>query len=446
MHVRALIIVFIGTLAAISCKRDIADGVIAHRATGGDTLVAVTLQSPQFMKRIGANNGDDMHGTLVKAFAADRGIPIKILYTASTESIYYYINNGVCSLAAFDIVPEDEYHPCGDTLMSSINLICLRDKAKYKNTTDLDSAEIYYLDRHQRARLEALRDETGQMFVCKPFAGSLDEAIGEVIDGSIECITSYDFIAYQYLYQYPELDVSVCISLPSYMSWCTSDDSLATEINEWFKHQRWRATRTEDFYRWYAYSSKHDFRYVSRQYGIISPYDNLFKKYARQINWDWRLLAALSYCESNFDPEQVSPAGAAGLMQLMPVTAKAHGYKPEDLRMTEYNLKIATSYIKTLQRYFSAIRDSGERNKFIIAAYNSGIGHIGDAMALAKKYGANAASWDDVCRYLMLKNDAKYYDDPVCKHGRFNGNETSSLIKKVFETYYFYCNSYISKN
>ena len=167
MHVRALIIVFIGTLAAISCKRDIADGVIAHRATGGDTLVAVTLQSPQFMKRIGANNGDDMHGTLVKAFAADRGIPIKILYTASTESIYHYINNGVCSLAAFDIVPEDGYHPCGDTLMSSINLISLRDKTKYKNTTDLDSAEIYYFDRHQRARLEALRDETGLQAFCR---------------------------------------------------------------------------------------------------------------------------------------------------------------------------------------------------------------------------------------------------------------------------------------
>ena len=57
---------------------------------------------------------------------------------------------------------------------------------------------------------------------------------------------------------------------------------------------------------------------LSLKEGKISHYDNLFKKYAQEIGWDWRLLASLAYTESNFDTTAVSWAGAKGLMQLMP--------------------------------------------------------------------------------------------------------------------------------
>ena len=57
----------------------------------------------------------------------------------------------------------------------------------------------------------------------------------------------------------------------------------------------------------------------------ISHYDDLFRKYAKEIGWDWRLLASLAYTESNFNPNVVSWAGAKGLMQLMPATAHAMG-------------------------------------------------------------------------------------------------------------------------
>lgn len=65
---------------------------------------------------------------------------------------------------------------------------------------------------------------------------------------------------------------------------------------------------------------------LSLKEGKISHYDNLFKKYAQEIGWDWRLLASLAYTESNFDTTAVSWAGAKGLMQLMPATARAMGF------------------------------------------------------------------------------------------------------------------------
>ena len=58
---------------------------------------------------------------------------------------------------------------------------------------------------------------------------------------------------------------------------------------------------------------------LSLKEGKISHYDHLFKKYSKDIGWDWRMLASLAYTESNFDTTAVSWAGAKGLMQLMPL-------------------------------------------------------------------------------------------------------------------------------
>jgi membrane-bound lytic murein transglycosylase F len=59
--------------------------------------------------------------------------------------------------------------------------------------------------------------------------------------------------------------------------------------------------------------------------GLISYYDNLFMRYAPSSGMDWRLLAAIAYNESAFNPNATSPMGAMGLMQLMPSTARQYG-------------------------------------------------------------------------------------------------------------------------
>jgi membrane-bound lytic murein transglycosylase F len=59
--------------------------------------------------------------------------------------------------------------------------------------------------------------------------------------------------------------------------------------------------------------------------GRISPYDDLIRKYSEEIGWDWRLLASMIYQESRFLPDAQSWAGADGLMQLMPNTARRFG-------------------------------------------------------------------------------------------------------------------------
>ena len=77
-----------------------------------------------------------------------------------------------------------------------------------------------------------------------------------------------------------------------------------------------------------------------------------------------------------------------------------------------------------------------ERPYFVLAAYNSGIGHIQDAMALAGKYGKDKHVWkDNVEKYLMLKSHEEYFNDSVCKFGYFRGVETYDLVKETIERF-----------
>ena len=129
-----------------------------------------------------------------------------------------------------------------------------------------------------------------------------------------------------------------------------------------------------------------------------------------QCHFCWSLdrsrIAAQAFVESGFDVEQVSWAGARGLMQLMPGTAKAFGCPTERIRDPELNVKAAVRCLRELDSSLARkVPQRTERLKFVLAAYNSGIAHILDAMALAGKYGMDPTRWDgNVRRALMLKS------------------------------------------
>lgn len=168
--------------------------------------------------------------------------------------------------------------------------------------------------------------------------------------------------------------------------------------------------------------------------GIISDYDNLFKRNAHTIMWDWRLLAAQAYQESAFDPNATSWAGAQGLLQLMPGTAKdmnvANPYNPEE------NVRGAVQYLKHVNNSFSDIDDQNERIKFMLAAYNCGTLHVKDAQALAVKYGKNPRIWTaNVDQYVKALSEPRYYRDPVVKNGYCRGNEPYNYVIQIMSRY-----------
>ena len=119
----------------------------------------------------------------------------------------------------------------------------------------------------------------------------------------------------------------------------------------------------------------------------------------------------------------------------MPRTAKSLGLTSEDRMNPDLSIGAAVELLDRLDNIFRKIGSNSERMKFILAAYNGGNGHINDAQALALKYGANPYIWEgNVKKYLELKSNPEYYNDPVCKSGYFRGGETVKYVDNVLST------------
>lgn len=176
----------------------------------------------------------------------------------------------------------------------------------------------------------------------------------------------------------------------------------------------------------------------SRANGIVSNYDQLFLQASRICGWDWKLLASMCYQESGFDPNAVSWAGARGLMQIMPSTARGIGVEPNMLFDPQVNMKLSARLIKQLDGKFKNVINPNERKKFVLASYNGGIGHVVDAMNLARKHGYNPYLWSDVSTFLLRLSQPSFYKDPVVKCGYMVGTETYNYVNSIMERWQGY--------
>ena len=170
----------------------------------------------------------------------------------------------------------------------------------------------------------------------------------------------------------------------------------------------------------------------------VSPYDDLFRKYAAELGWDWRMLAAVVYQESKFSICSRSHRGASGLMQVMPQTAAY--YNITDLTDPQQNLIAGTSHLKRLHNlYRDCDMTPEEKIKFTLAAYNAGEGRIKDCRNLAKARHLNENSWSDIVKVIPTMSDDRILSDENVKLGKFKGTETMAYVDNVMALYEAIC-------
>jgi membrane-bound lytic murein transglycosylase F len=271
---------------------------------------------------------------------------------------------------------------------------------------------------------------------------TVEDLIGMVYSGEIKyTLCDYDVAQLNRTY-YPRLNLALKVSHPQRSSWVVNGASprLAEVLNEWFSRYKTRPRYKAIMKRYFEISKQSGnelFPVLSNNQ--ISPYDSLFKKYAKKIDWDWRLLASIAYQESKFDTLSSSWVGASGLMGLMPRTALAYGLEPEFLSNPDGNIHASVKYIQALKKIFSRCSDEEEKKKLILASYNAGHGHVFDAQALARKLGKDPYIWNDnVEECLKLKRFPEYYNDSVCKYGYFRATETVNYVKNVVGRWEYY--------
>jgi membrane-bound lytic murein transglycosylase F len=294
-------------------------------------------------------------------------------------------------------------------------------------------------------RLMSLSNEIGGNIVIDTLDSKLStgEIIEMVADGKIKYTIADENLAKINASNRLVLDISVPISFSQRIAWVTRKKSkkFRKVVNTWIKSNR-RKTAYNVIYNKY-FKNKYSFRrrtqseYYSLKNNQISAYDEFIKDNAKILGWDWRLLASQIYQESRFDPEASSWAGAMGLMQLMPATAKSLGV--EDLTDPKQSIRGGTTYLRRMYDRFNEVTDVENRIKFALAAYNCGYGHVKDAQRLAKANGLDPFVWKNhVEKAIQDLAYPKNYNKSIIKYGYVRGIEPMQYVKQIFERYQHY--------
>ena len=389
---------------------------------------------------------------LCNQFADYLNVELEIKVAKNAEEMIARLQKGEADLIAFNLPItkqlKDELLYCGEEVITHQVLVQRQSagrKKALKDVTQLIGKDVYVKPGKYLQRLQHLNDELGggiQIHIVDNDSISSEDLMTQVATGKIDyTIADHDIAQINKTY-YPRLNTQLQISFDQKASWAVrkGHTNLADSANHW--HERYKTSVQ------YSASMKRYFEssktmvhssILSLREGKISHYDTLFKQYAPKIGWDWRLLASLAYTESNFDTTAVSWAGAKGLMQLMPRTARVMGIPKGKESNPEESIKAACKYIALTEKSFQEISDPDEKNKFVLAAYKSGLGHIQDAMALAEKYGKDPHIWtDNVEKYILLKSNEEYFTDPVCKFGYFRGTETYRFVREIYSRFNTY--------
>lgn len=320
----------------------------------------------------------------------------------------------------------------------------LAEKKMVRNPSDLIGKVVYVkYESSFKDRLVNLSQEIGGdiLIVEDSASGETESLIRKVAEGEIEFTVTDQTIAMVNAAYYPDLDVSTMISLPQRIAWAVrkSSPELLAVTNEWLATLKKSGTFNVIYKRYFnsprtsAIRKQSDFSSLGGN--KISVYDDLIKKKAKELDWDWRLLASMIYQESNFLPSAESWAGAKGLMQLIPSTGKYYG--ATDLYNPSQNINAGVNFLKFLDRQWSkTIADKEERIKFMLASYNVGLSHVLDGRNLTRKYNGNPVKWNgEVETYLEKKSDPKFYRDPVVKAGYCRCEEPINYVKEILERY-----------
>lgn len=411
----------------------------------GELTVLTLYSSTSYFNYRGEEMG--IQYELSQQFAQSLGLSLKIKVAQSPKDLIDKLQKGEGDLIAYNLPitlkHKEELLYCGEETVTHQVLVQRKAgrKQNVREVTDLVGKTVHVKPGKYYNRLLNLNKELGggiHIQLVRNDSISLEDLISQVAQGQISYTVAEDDVARLNATYYPNLDVKTAVSFDQRSSWAVRKGSveLAEAINLWQQQHKSSPQYTASMKRYFEQSkSMTHSPILSLREGKISHYDDLFKKYAPEIGWDWRLMASLAYNESNFDTAAVSWAGAKGLMQLMPATARAMGVPPGKEHNAEESIKAATKYLAATARSFSKI-PLNERVHFVLASYNSGIGHVFDAMALAEKYGKDKHVWhDNVEKFILLKSNEEYFTDPVCKNGYFRGIETFNFVRDITSRY-----------
>ncbi|UAN44734.1 membrane-bound lytic murein transglycosylase MltF [Serratia sp. JSRIV001] len=258
------------------------------------------------------------------------------------------------------------------------------------------------------------------------------ELLEQVADGKLD-YTIGDSVTIALLQRiHPQLAVAFDITDEEPVTWYlkrSNDDSLYAALLDFYSQRVEDGTLARLEEKYLGHVGSFDYvdtkTFLSAIDSVLPSFRSLFEKYASEI--DWKLLAAIAYQESHWNPQATSPTGVRGLMMLTRATADGLGVT--DRLDPEQSIQGGALYLQRLMAKVPDTVPEDERIWFALAAYNMGWGHMLDARKLTKNQQGNPDSWVDVKQRLPMLSQKRYY--PSLTYGYARGREAYNYVENI---------------
>lgn len=379
---------------------------------------------------------------LVKAFADSLGVKLVIKTSDNLKEILNKVNSGEAHVAAAGLTVTEErqklvrFTPAYQHITQQV--VYHRDAEQPKSLNDLkdghieviaNSSHVELLKTLQKKHPDVKWDENDSAGSAELLTLVADQLIDYTIADSNEISLNRRY--------YPQLRVAFDLSKSQPLAWAMQhgeDDSLYNEAVAFFESIKQNGELARLVKRNYGHMRRYDYAgtktYLKHAQFRLPRYQGLFETAANKYDLDWRLLAAIAYQESHWNPRAVSPTGVKGMMMLTNATAKDLGVS----KRTDPKQSVdgGTLYITQLLELFKDIPEP-DRTWFALAAYNVGHGHLRDVQKITKQRGGNPNKWTDIKENLPLLRQQKWYKKT--RYGYARGHEPVRYVENI-RSYY----------
>ncbi len=380
---------------------------------------------------------------LATGFAEFLGVELEITVPDSLSDVLALIELGAADFAAAGLTVTEQrkarihFGPPYQSITPQ--LVYRQGSPSPKNLDELHGIVEVVAKSSHAERLEYLQDEYPELMFEE--SGNLDseqllnlvweQVVDYTIADSNEVAISRRF--------YPELRVAFDISPAEFLAWAFppgEDRSLIEKAEEYFAMLHNSGTLDRILEHYYGYVTDFDYvgtrRYMRHIEQRLPQYQDWFQEASVETGEDWRLLAAIGYQESHWDPQAVSPTGVRGLMMLTRNTMDQLGMN-DDRHDARASITGGARYFASIKRKIPERIPEPDRSWMALASYNVGFGHLEDARILAQGDGANPDKWAEIKKYLPLLQQKEWYKQT--RYGYARGREPVRYVENI-RSYY----------
>jgi membrane-bound lytic murein transglycosylase F len=405
------------------------------RARGELRVVTLNLPTCYYY---GAQGTEGLEFDLATAYAAYLGVKLHMYPVANEHALQAELASGRADIAAASLTSTPEWSRVADaadpyTLIPQL-VVYHRNGTKPRDTLQLESARLAVRAGTPQERiLERLKSTVAPTLKWEETAPSVADPIEDVDSGQADyAITDEREFSFAH-HLYPNVLVGFALPEKRPVQWMVRHGApgLLASVNTFF-HDLAASGRLPQLVqessgdtRPFAYEESREFQgHVNDRLPHFRPW---FEAAAAQSGIDWRLLAAVGYQESKWDPRAASDEGAVGVMMLTADTAQAMGIK--DRTDPAQSIAAGARYLAQVREMIPERIAEPDRTWLTIAAYNVGFGHLEDARIIAQAHGKNPDSWADVREQLPLLAQERWYDR--AKRGYARGWEPVQFVDRI---------------